>query len=298
MSTWGSSSPRFPGVGCCRIIVVGRDQPDARACPSGRGKEFDDALLSRQRPFFRSPRLTYRRSLGSYENGRTGSPLQRWLFFWKGTTPSVKRLPMLRADAQTLGNSCSVCTLSPSRSLSAVCTCWRISRHLQNCPPPSNIKFSRKRGDSKNLPTGSTAISEGPPSTMIRASRSSTTAARKRKLTIQRCGELLQLQTLHLANGTPFHSAAHCQNAKPRKRPRPTHSTGPRHRFLEPGEGKREKIVILSRLDLLPEATRNTIYGSIYHHSSDPNKGGTDWGKEHSADDPAVLINALHDVIQ
>ncbi len=57
------------------------------------------------------------------------------------------------------------------------------------------------------------------------------------------------------------------------------------------------KNVILELFNHLPTDIKNKIYGSVYVNSTDPNKGGENWGELHVADDLEVLINALADVL-
>jgi hypothetical protein len=60
---------------------------------------------------------------------------------------------------------------------------------------------------------------------------------------------------------------------------------------------EQRKTEILTTLSPLSTEMKNRIFGSIYHHSDDPLKGGPNWGEHHIADSQEVLINALYDVI-
>jgi hypothetical protein len=57
-----------------------------------------------------------------------------------------------------------------------------------------------------------------------------------------------------------------------------------------PGERKR---VIDQFLSQLPDATRTKIYKLVCTYSTDPNRSGQEWAKEHIADDLCVLVNVL-----
>jgi hypothetical protein len=49
--------------------------------------------------------------------------------------------------------------------------------------------------------------------------------------------------------------------------------------------------------NLLPTEIKNKIYGEVYTNSTDPFKGGKNWGQEHVADDLDGLISALNAVL-
>lgn len=57
------------------------------------------------------------------------------------------------------------------------------------------------------------------------------------------------------------------------------------------------KPLIMAQFNYLPTSVKNTIYGKVYEYSTDPWKGGDEWGKHHVADSLDVLIDALQDVL-
>jgi hypothetical protein len=54
-----------------------------------------------------------------------------------------------------------------------------------------------------------------------------------------------------------------------------------------------QKERVMGSLNSLEPMVRNTIFGEVYNHSTDPHKGGPGWGEVHCVDDLNVFLNAL-----
>ena len=68
------------------------------------------------------------------------------------------------------------------------------------------------------------------------------------------------------------------------------------HEDFKAKSPQERKRVIDQFLNQLPEATRSEIYERVCAYSTDPNRSGQAWAKEHIADDLCVLINALQSI--